>query len=195
MDELHGSQYFSKLDLKSRYHQVRMQACDIKKTTFHTHYGNYKLKVMPFSLTNAPATFQALMNNVMKLFLINLYWFFYDILIYNSSLELHINHLINVLQTLRNHHLFSRKSRCSFYKFQVEYLGHIVSARRVAIYLNKIAAIRDWLTPQTRKELRGFLGLAGYYRKFIRGFSIISNLLVDLLKKIVLVGQYCPKGF
>jgi len=145
IDELHGSPYFSKLNLKSRYHQVRMQACNIKKTTFHTHYGNYKLKVMPFSLTNAPATFQALMNNVMEPFLVNLYWFFYDIMIYSSSLKLHINHLRNVLQTLRNHHLFSRKSRCSFYESQVEYLRHIVSARRVAIDLNKTASIRDLL--------------------------------------------------
>jgi hypothetical protein len=83
MDELHGSQYFSKLDLNSRYHQVRIQACDIKKTTFHTRYGNYKLKVMSFSLTNAPTIFQALINNVMEPFLVNLYWFFYDILIYS----------------------------------------------------------------------------------------------------------------
>jgi len=104
-------------------------------------------------------------------------------LIYSSSLELPINHLINVLQTLRNHHLFSRKSSCSFYESQVEYLEHIMSARRVAIDLNKTTAIKDWLTPQTGKELREFPGLAGYYRKFIRGFSIISNPLVYWLKK------------
>nr|GEZ22140.1 transposon Ty3-G Gag-Pol polyprotein [Tanacetum cinerariifolium] len=173
-------QIFSKLDLRSGYHQIRVREDDIHKTAFRTHEGHYGFLVMPFGLTNALTTFQWLMND---LFYVNSFVFFDDILIYSPSMESHLQHLHITLKLLEDQRLFTKASKCCFGVPEVNYLGHVISANGVAVENSKVLAVLSWPTPKSAKGVRGFLGLAGYYRKFIKDFGSIAAILHRLVGK------------
>ncbi|XP_061361231.1 uncharacterized protein LOC133305112 [Gastrolobium bilobum] len=184
LDELHGATVFSKLDLRSGYHQIRMHPDDVYKTAFRTHHGHFEFLVMPFGLSNAPSSFQATMNEVFEKFLRRfVVIFFDDILVFSPTLPDHIIHLQHVLATLRTHRLFAKISKCSFASDAVHFLGHIVSANGVSPDPEKVQAVKEWPTPSSTTQVRAFLGLSGYYRRFIRQYAKIAAPLTDLLTK------------
>jgi hypothetical protein len=184
LDELHGAHFFTKLDLRLGYHQVRMHPADVEKTAFRTHEGHYEFLVMPFGLSNTPVTFQALMNDVLHPYLRKFVLvFFDDILIYSKTWAEHLQHINIVLHALRDHQLHLKRSKCSFGARSVAYLRHVISAARVAMDATKVEAVSSWSVPRFARGLRGFLGLAGYYRKFIRDFDVIAAPLTRLLRR------------
>ena len=186
LDQLHGAAVFSKIDLQSGYHQVRVAEDDVYKTAFRTRYGHFEFKVLPFGLTNAPATFMSFMHDVLRPYLDEFVVVFLDdILIFSKNEAEHLAHLKLVLQKLREHHLYAKLSKCAFGLQEVEFLGHIVTKDGIRMDEGKIAAVRDWPTPACVRDVRSFHGLVNYYRKFIRDFSRLSAPLTDLTKKDV----------
>ena len=184
IEELAGSHFFTKLDMKSGYHQVRMKPAEEYKIAFKTHQGHYQFKMMPFGLTNAPATFQCVMNEVLAPFLRKFVMVFLDdILIYSPDLHSHLSHLEQVLQVLRANQLYMKKSKCSFAQPMVEYLGHVISGLGVATAEDKIKVVLASPVPQSITDVRAFLGLTGYYRRFVKGYGSLARPLTQLLQK------------
>ncbi|KAI3774607.1 hypothetical protein L1987_49166 [Smallanthus sonchifolius] len=183
-DQLQGSSFYSKIDLRSGYHQLRIQEEDVPKTAFRTRYGHYEFLVMPFGLTNAPAVFMDLMNRVCKSYLDKFVIVFIDdILIYSRTKEDHEHHLKLILELLRNEKLYAKFSKCEFWIREVHFLGHVINKEGIHVDPSKIEAIKNWEAPKTPTEVRQFLGLAGYYRRFIENFSKIALPLTTLTQK------------
>ncbi|MCO6516618.1 MAG: hypothetical protein J6586_09040, partial [Snodgrassella sp.] len=185
-DQLRGTCVFSKIDLRSGYYQLKIKSEDVPKTAFRTRYGHYEFLVMPFGLTNAPAAFMDLMNRVFQPYLDRFVIVFIDdILVYSRSESDHMRHLSLVLKKLREHRLYAKFSKCQFWLDQVAFLGHIISAQGIQVDPQKIAAVENWEQPRTVSEVRSFLGLAGYYRRFVQDFSVIALPLTKLTRKDV----------
>ncbi|GJU96827.1 putative reverse transcriptase domain-containing protein [Tanacetum coccineum] len=182
-DQLQGSSVYSKIDLRSGYHQLRIREEDIPITAFRTRYGHMSFRNV-FGLTNAPAVFMDLMNRVCKPYLDKFVIVFIDdILIYSKNKEEHEKHLKIILELLKNEQLYAKFSKCDFWLESVQFLGHVINNKGVHVDPAKVEAIRNWSAPTTPKEVRQFLGLAGYYRRFIEGFSLISKPLTKLTQK------------
>jgi hypothetical protein len=183
-DQMRGAKVFSKIDLCSGYHQMRIRLSDIPKTAFTTRCGVYEYTVMSFGLTNAPAYFMYLMNKVfMEYFDKFVVVFIDDILVYSKNEEEHKEHLRLVLQKLREHQLYAKFSKCDFWLKEVSFLGHIITDGGISVDPAKVSDVLKWEPPRTVKEIRSFLGLAWYYHGFIEGFSKIARPLTSLLEK------------
>jgi transposase InsO family protein len=182
-DRLKDAKYFSKIDLRSGYHQVRIHEEDVPKTAFRTRYGHYEFLVLPFGLTNAPATFMHLMQSIFDPHLDHFVIIFLDdILIFSKSLEEHDKHVREVLEVLRKNKLYAKESKCEFFKEKISFLGHVVSAKGISMEEDKVKAIQEWPVPSSTTAVRSFLGLTGYYRRFVKGFGRIALPLTNLLQ-------------
>ncbi|GJU74570.1 hypothetical protein Tco_1265975 [Tanacetum coccineum] len=184
-DQLQGSSIYSKIDLRSGYHQLRVREEDIPKTAFRTRYGHYEFQVMPFGLTNAPAVFMDLMNRVCKPYLDKFVIVFIDdILIYSRDEKEHEEHLKTILELLKKEELYAKFSKCEFWIHTVKFLGHVIDSSGIHVDPTKIEAVKNWASPTTPSEIRQFLGLAGYYRRFIKGFSKIAKPMTELPEEL-----------
>jgi hypothetical protein len=185
-DQLSGATVFSKIDLRSGYHQIRISEEDAHKTAFRTRYGHYEFMVMPFGLTNAPATFMRLMNDVFRPLLDKcVVVFLDDILVFSRTHQEHEQHLRMVFGILRQHKLYAKLSKCQFGSSEVEFLGHVIGAEGIKPMQDKVAAITEWEAPTSVTEVRSFLGLTGYYRRFVRGYATLALPLTQLTKNDV----------
>jgi len=192
-DQLKGARVFSKIDLRSGYHQLRIKdhqlrikEQDIQNTAFRTRYGHYEFSVMPFGLTNAPAMFMNLMNRVFWPYLDQyVVVFIDDILVYSNSHLEHEQHLRVVLQTLRENQLYTKLDKCEFWIKEVVFLGHVISTEGIIVDPRKVEAVLKWERPTNVIKIQSFLGLARYYRRFIKGFSTIASPLTKLTRKEV----------
>ncbi|GJT10218.1 putative reverse transcriptase domain-containing protein [Tanacetum coccineum] len=195
-DQLQGSSVYSKIDLRSGYHQLRIREEDIPITAFRTRYGHYEFQVMPFGLTNAPAVFMDLMNRVCKPYLDKFVIVFIDdILIYSKNKEEHERHLKIILELLKNEQLYAKFSKCDFWLESVQFLGHVIDNKGVHVDPAKVEAIRNWSAPTTPKEVRQFLGLAGYYRRFIEEDEAFQTLKQKLCSAPILSLPEGTKNF
>ena len=186
LDELYGSCVFTKIDLRSGYHQIWMKKGDEWKITFKTKYGFYKRLVMPFGLTNAPSTFMRLMNHALHAFIgrfVAVY--FDDILVYSKNLDEHINHFHCVLTILRKEKLYANLKKCSFCIDKVVFLGYVVSAKGIVVDEEKVKVIKEWPTPKSITKVRSFHLLTSFYRRFIKDFSTLAAPLTKIVKKYV----------
>ena len=184
ISSVRGAKIFSALDLYSGYHQIPMNPNDIEKTSFTTKFGNYNFKVMPFGLTNAPATFQREMNRILLPLIGNcLFVYIDDIVVYSKSVEEHLEHLKQVFEIFSKYNLSLNLQKCKFFQKSVEVLGHVLTPDGLKTMPSKVQSIALWEPPRDVGELRSFLGLASYYRKFIQNFSMRAEPLFKLLKK------------
>jgi hypothetical protein len=183
-DQMKGASVFSKIDLRLGYHQLKIWESDIPKTAFRTRYGLYEYTVMSFGLTNSLAYFMYLMNKVFMEYLDRFVIVFIDdILVFSKTMEEHEEHLRLVLEKLRSNQLYAKFSKCEFWLTEVAFLGHIISAGGVSVDPGKVKDVLNWMSPATVSEIRSFLGLVGYYRRFIKDFSKIAKPMTKLLEK------------
>jgi hypothetical protein len=182
--QLARAQVFSKIDLRSGYHQINICVKDIPKTAFSTRYNLYEYLVMSFGLTNAPAHFMYLMNLVFMSELDNFVVVFIDdILVYSKNMEEHEEHLRIVLQRLQEHQLYAKFSKCEFWIDEVPFLGHVMSPKRIVVDVGKVRDVVDWKPPTIVHQVRSFVGLVGYYQRLIPNFSKIAKSITELSKK------------
>ena len=185
-DQLRGARVYSKIDLRTGYHHLRVRETDIPRTAFRTRYGHFEFAVMPFGLTNAPTAFMDLMHRVFQPYLDQFVVVFVDdILIYSQPEWEHEDHLRIVLQLLRDHQLYAKCSKCEFWLSEVRFLGHVVSASGMSMDPEKVEAVMSWERQKSVFEIRSFLGLAGYYRRFIKDFSRLAAPMTRLTRKEV----------
>nr|GFA06877.1 putative reverse transcriptase domain-containing protein [Tanacetum cinerariifolium] len=185
-DQLQRTSVYSKVDLRSSYHQLRVRGEDILKTAFKTRYGHYEFQVMPFGLTNAPAVFMDLMNRVCKPYLDKFVIIFIDdILIYSKDEKEHEEHLKAILELLKKKELYAKFSMCEIWIPKVQFLGHVIDKQGIHVDPTKIESVKDWASPKSPTEIRKFLGRAGYYRRFIKEFSKIAKPMTKLTQKKV----------
>ena len=197
-DQLRGARVYSKIYLRTSYHQLRVREADIPKTAFRTRYGHFEFIVMPFGMTNSPATFMDLMHRVFQPYLDHFAVVFVDdIFIYSRSEEEHEDHLRVVLQVLRDHQLYTKFSKCEFWLTEVKFLGHIVSASGVSVDPEKVEANISWERPKSVFKIHSFLRLAGYYRRFIEDFSRLAAPMISLIRKELKfeLNDLCEKAF
>jgi hypothetical protein len=197
-DQLVGAKVFSKIDLRSSYHQIKIRASDIPKTALSTRYGLYEFLVMSFRLTNAPAYFMYLMNSVFMPELDKFVVVYIDdILVYSKNEEEHASHLHVVPQRLRENRLYAKLSKCDFWLKEIKFLGHTISQAGIVVDPDKVQEVMNWKPPTTVRQIQSFLGLAGYYRRFISDFSRIAKPITELLKKEAkfVWGQKCEDAF
>jgi hypothetical protein len=182
-DQMKGVSIFSKIDLRSGYHQLKIWESDIPKTAFRTWSGLYEYTVMSFGLTNAPAYFMYLMNKVFMEYLDKFVVVFIDDIRIFSKIEEHEKHLRMVLEKLRSNQLYAKFSKCEFCLAEVAFLGYVISAGGISVDPSKVKDVLNWMPPMNALEIRSFLGLAGYYRRFIKDFSKIAKPMTRLLEK------------
>ncbi|MCO5577142.1 hypothetical protein L7F22_051587 [Adiantum nelumboides] len=183
LDRLQGSSCFSRIDLKSGYHQIRIAPGDVYKTAFQTTFGLFEFLVMPFGLTNAPATFNRMMDRIFREYRLFVGTFFDDIIVFSKNEADHRDHLLQVFQALRHHKLVIDAKKSEFFLPEIHFLGHIVSAAGVQLDPAKIEAIRNWPDLKNVHEVRSFLGLCSYYRRYVRKFAEIASPLHMLTQK------------
>jgi len=184
MGQFVGARVFSKIDLRSSYHQIKVKDEDMQKTAFRTRYGHYEYLVMLFGVTNVPGVFMEYMNRIFHVYLDRFVVVFIDdILIYYKSEEEHAEHLKIVLQVPTEKKLYAKLSKCEFWLNEVSFLGHIISGSGIVVDLSKVDAVSQWETPKSVTKVRSFLGLAGYYHRFIEGFSKLALPLTQLTCK------------
>nr|GEZ76331.1 putative reverse transcriptase domain-containing protein [Tanacetum cinerariifolium] len=171
MDRSGWSSVYSKIDVRSSYHQLRVREEDVPKTSFRTRYGHYELQVMPFGLTNAPALFMDLINRDEKE---------------------HEEHLKAILELLKKEELYAKFSKCEFWIPKVQFIGHVIDSQGIHVDLAKIESVKDWTSPKSPMKIRQFLGLAGYYRRFVEGFLKIAKPMTKLTQKKVEF-EFCDK--
>nr|GFB47985.1 putative reverse transcriptase domain-containing protein [Tanacetum cinerariifolium] len=185
-DQLQGSSVYSKIDLRSGYPQLRVREEDIPKTTFRTRYRHYEFQVMPFGLTNAPTVFMDLMNRVCKPYLDKFVIVFIDdILVYSKDEKEHEEHLRQILELLKKEELYAKFYKYKFWIPKVQFLGHVIDSQGIHVDPAKIESVKDWAAPKSPTEIRQFLGLAGYYRRFIEGFLKIAKPMTKLTQRKV----------
>ncbi|WVZ80144.1 hypothetical protein U9M48_027643, partial [Paspalum notatum var. saurae] len=182
---LMSARVFSKIDLQSSYNQIPVREEDIEKTTFATMYGHYEFRVMSFGLTNAPPYFMETMNNMLHKFDQFVVVFIDDILIFSKTEKEHQKHLMMVLQTLRDNKFYAKLKKCEFWLSEVSFLGHVINEKGISVDPSKVSAVVEWERPSNVKEVRSFLGMAGYYWRFVKEFSIIAKPLSMLTHKNV----------